>query len=155
MTNRKSGFTLIELMYVVGIMGLLATIGTYITRQAVKNGRITTARGELAVLAASTLRLAWDTGQWPNQNPRNAGGSQEVWDLSTQAAGLAGSDGSFNDWQGPYYRLHRLDPWGQPYFFDPDYSINGVAHPVVGSFGPNKKGRNLYDADDLYVRLDD
>jgi hypothetical protein len=39
------------------------------------------------------------------------------------------------------------------YFFDPDYYIGGVKYPVLGSFGPNKVGKNVYDSDDVYLVL--
>ena len=48
----------------------------------------------------------------------------------------------------------RKDPWGSDYFFDPDYRINGVMWPVVGSFGPNRVGPNQYDSDDIYYIVD-
>jgi len=43
------------------------------------------------------------------------------------------------------------DPWGNNYFFDTDYDVNGVGtRAVVGSYGPNGVGNNLYDSDDIY-----
>ena len=36
-------------------------------------------------------------------------------------------------------------------FLDCDYEIDGVDYVVVGSFGPNKVGMNVYDSDNLYV----
>jgi hypothetical protein len=41
------------------------------------------------------------------------------------------------------------DPWGNDYFLDTDYEINGVDYIVLGSFGPNGVGQNLYDDDDV------
>ena len=63
------------------------------------------------------------------------------------------TDGSFKDWQGPYLPAVPLDPWGSPYFFDPDYMIDGVNMVVVGSLGPNRTGANRYDEDNLYAVL--
>jgi hypothetical protein len=50
-----------------------------------------------------------------------------------------------------------LDPWGHPYFFDTDYDIDpsgGVTNAaVIGSFGPNGVGQNVYDSDNIYIKL--
>jgi len=123
--------------------------------KGVENSRIKNAETDLEMISAAVLQLAWDTGKWPNGLVRTSPGSAEVWDISGDQSGVMGSDGSYNDWKGPYYDGETLDPWGNPYFFDPDYRISGVNQIVVGSFGPNGSGRNLYDNDDIYVRLDD
>ncbi|WP_372847340.1 type II secretion system protein [Pontiella sp.] len=153
--EQQDGFTLVEILIVVAIVGLLASMGSLAIRQSVENGRKKGAEAELQLLSAAVLQMAWDTGKWPNQMARNKGGSTEIWNISGDSSGLFLSDGSYDNWKGPYYNGESLDPWGNPYFFDPDYRINGVNHVVVGSFGPNGKGRNLYDSDDIYVLLDD
>jgi general secretion pathway protein G len=152
---QKNGFTLIEILIVVAIVGLLATMGALSVMTSVNNGRIKGAETELQLLSAAVLQMAWDTGKWPNQRARNNGGSTEIWDISGDSSGLFGAVDSYDNWKGPYYNGESLDPWGNPYFFDPDYRVGGVNHVVVGSFGPNGKGRNLYDSDDVYVLLDD
>ena len=81
-------------------------------------------------------------------------GSAEKWNLNTSNAGLTGTDGTFPDWAGPYISNVPQDPWGNNYFFDPDYQIDGLNYAVLGSFGPNGVGPNLYDADDIYIILD-
>jgi hypothetical protein len=43
------------------------------------------------------------------------------------------------------------DPWGHNYFFDNDYTLDGVTKAVVGSYGPNGVGSNLYDEDDIVI----
>jgi len=153
--KQRTGFTLVEILVVVAIVSLLATLGTLSVSKAMDSSREKTAKTELELLASGILQLAWDTGSWPNKAFRNTPGSTEIWSLGGAAAGLMQTDGSYSEWKGPYYEGSLLDPWGQPYFFDPDYLIKGVNHVVVGSFGPNRIGRNVYDSDDLYVILDD
>lgn len=153
---KKSGFTAIEIAVVTLLIGILAGLGSVAVLRSISNSRCKQAEGELQILATSVLKLAWDTGKWPNGQARNKTSSAEMWNISTAACGLMETDGSYNRWAGPYYEGSVRDPWGNPYFFDPDYRIaDGSICPVVGSFGPNKVGRNLYDADDIYVRLDD
>ena len=152
---KKSGFTLLEIAVVTIILGLLGTLGTLAIMKAVQNARIKNTEAELEILSAAVLQLAWDTGEWPNGQPRNNGGSTEIWDISGSSSGLLDTDGSYNHWKGPYYDGALEDQWGNSYFFDPDYLIGGVNHVVIGSFGPNGRGPNLYDSDDIYVLLDD
>lgn len=152
---KKSGFTLIEIIVVTLIIGLLATLATLAIRKSVRNSRIRNTESELEMLSAAVLQLAWDTGKWPNGRPRNNGGSTEIWDISPDSCGLLGNDGNYDHWKGSYYDGALEDQWGNSYFFDPDYRIDGVDHVVVGSFGPNGVGPNRYDSDDIYVLLDD
>ena len=68
-------------------------------------------------------------------------------------AGIVASDGRFVKWRGPYMKGVPKDPWDQNYFFDPDYTVKGSNRVVVGSFGPNRVGPNVYDGDDVIVLL--
>lgn len=155
MIKRKFGFTLLEMMFAVGILGLLVSLASYGVVTAHRNALIKQAEGELEMIATATLQMAWDTSRWPNKALRNQPGSVEIWNISTASAGLGANDGSYTEWKGPYFVGSSTDPWGNPYFFDPDYRIDGVNRVVVGSFGPNGVGQNVYDDDDIYVLLDD
>jgi len=153
---KKNGFTLVEIVVVVAIVGFLASMAVLAISKGVDNARTKQAETEIEMISAAVLQLAWDTGKWPNGQHRINGGSMEMWDISLPSCGLMDTDGNFNEWKGPYYDGSIEDPWGNPYFFDPDYRVNdGTMHVVVGSFGSNGKGRNLYDSDDIYVLLDD
>jgi len=157
---KKSGFTLVEIAVVTMIIGLLATLGSLAIMRGIQGSRIKNAQAELEIISTAVLQLAWDTGKWPNGQPRIAGGSTEMWDVSEDRCGLLDTDGNYGKWKGPYYDGPIKDPWGNPYFFDPDYrhrEKDGTVRNavVVGSFGPNGSGRNLYDSDDVYVLLDD
>lgn len=146
------GFTLIEIMIVVSIIGLLAGLGSLMLIKSQTDVRTKKAQAELEVISSAVMELAWDTGRYPNQALRTSDdSSEEEWDLTVDSVGLLGTDGNFPNWDGPYLDDVPLDPWGHPYFFDPDYRIGEAEHVVVGSFGPNGIGRNRYDDDDIYV----
>jgi type II secretory pathway pseudopilin PulG len=152
---RKNGFTSIEIAIVTIIIGFLAALGSLAVRRGVETSRIKNTQAELEILGAAVLQLAWDSGQWPNGAVRTTGGSVEIWNVSPASVGLMDTDGSYNNWLGPYYDGNLEDPWGNDYFFDPDYLIDGIDRVVIGSFGPNGVGPNTYDSDDIYVLLDD
>ena len=153
--RNREGFTLLELMICVAVIGILASIAipNYISYR--ERSKIAKALAELHYLSKGVTMLALDTGLWPNKAMAGTiPGSAEKWNLNTSNAGLTGTDGTFPDWAGPYISNVPQDPWGNNYFFDPDYQIDGLNYAVLGSFGPNGVGPNLYDADDIYIILD-
>jgi len=152
-SRNRQAYTLMEIMIVVLIIGLLAVVAFPHFSKSRETARKKQAEMDLEMLSNAMLQLAWDTGKWPSGMARTAAGDPELWDLTTASAGLLQASSDFSEWKGPYVRDIPLDPWGMPYFFDSDYRINGVNKIVVGSFGPNREGRNMYDNDDIYVIL--
>ena len=138
-------------MIVVSIIGLLAAVAMPSIIKARTNARQTIASEDLRVIAGAVDQLAMETGKWPGGITAGQSANPEIWNLTIGAAGIMSSDGRFPRWQGPYIKTLPEDPWGQAYFFDPDYTVNGDTFSVVGSFGPNKGSRNGYDEDDIYV----
>jgi len=156
--NKRKGFTLVELMIVVVIIGVLAAMA--IGRFQSARERVDIAQAKLWVnrIAKAVETLGAETGEWPAHTP--AGyicywGNNEVWDLNSGRAGIVRDDDDepFAEWAGPYMESVPLDPWGNKYFIDTDYYPLGTHKWVaaIGSFGPNGIGRNVYDDDNIYV----
>lgn len=148
--GRGDGFTLVEIMVVVAIIGVLLGIAIPSMIKVRSETRLQIAHNDIRVLSTAIQLLAFDTGKWPGGVPAGMVGNPESWDLRKGSAGLLGNDGRFPNWKGPYIEAIPMDPWGENYFFDPDYSVRRAASlPVLGSFGPNRVGRNVYDSDDV------
>jgi len=145
---------MLEMMIVVLVIGVIVAVALPGTRYVRNKTLDSQARADLELLASGVSRLAWDTGRWPGGLDRSVAGDAETWDLSSSNAGLLTANALFPDWKGPYLSSVPLDPWGSRYFFDPDYRIGVRDYPVVGSFGPNRSGRNIYDEDNIYIRMD-
>jgi len=155
-------FTLIELLVTIAIIGILSGIVIIAAIQARQSAKIGKARAEVRQFYHAITILENDTNEWPgHQTPGVIGtgvsGNEICPDgcsisIFDDGAGLLGSDGFYPNWHGPYLQLREaiLDPWGNEYFFDTDYDIGHNDWAVViGSYGPNGIGNNLYDDDDI------
>ncbi|MEI6971545.1 MAG: type II secretion system protein GspG [bacterium] len=183
--TRKHGFTLVEIMLVVAVIGVLTMIAIPKVISAVNNARYSQAEADLNIISAAINQLMADTGKFPASSTtdlsygiRTAGSkiNEELEDLSAPDAGLlcCNTNRFGTKWQGPYLEKLPLDPWGTPYFLDPDYNVGGsnanakpgavrkgggrgqsllVNRIVVGSYGPNRGTLNTYDSDDIYIIL--
>ena len=150
----RRGFTLLEIMIVVAIIGLLATIAIPSFLKARQQSRMNVARNDLRIISAAIDQLAFDTGQWPGGTLAGVVADAEMYDLNAPDVGLVANSGIFTRWRGPYIEVVEPDPWGNDYWYDPDYKTDDGTKTVLGSYGPNGVGPNLYDADDVYVVLE-
>ncbi|MBI4458179.1 prepilin-type N-terminal cleavage/methylation domain-containing protein [Candidatus Uhrbacteria bacterium] len=165
----KKGFTLVELLVVISIIGVLSTLAIVAFTRARAAAREAKAKGDIKQMALAVGLLFADTGKWPNGCPVESVANPETY-LDTQQAGIrqapaVGDQGGgctwtasdISGWAGPYAKTF-VDPWGSKYYFDPDYvplqncsgQTAGDQAPAIVSFGPNKAGPNVYDCDDLW-----
>ena len=102
MRKRQAGFTLIEMMVVMVIIGLLmALVGPRFIRQEEK-ARVRAARAQIELLGTALDTFRLDIGRYPN--------TQEG------LAALRQRPGGLDRWDGPYLKKDvPLDPWARPY----------------------------------------
>ncbi|HVN88692.1 MAG TPA: type II secretion system major pseudopilin GspG [Candidatus Binataceae bacterium] len=112
-----SGFTLIELMVVILIIGLLATIVVQNLRSATDKAKRVKAQADIAQIKSGLDRYYLDVGSYPSS------------DQGLNAL-VSSPSGNVRDWQGPYLEKIPPDPWGNNYFYQSD----GNSY-VLKSFG--------------------
>jgi general secretion pathway protein G len=99
---RKKGFTLIELMLVVIIIGaLVAMVMPRLTGRS-EQARVTAAKADVQANIATALKMyEIDNGSYPSTEE----GLNALFNKSASA----------NNWNGPYLERRPIDPWGREY----------------------------------------
>lgn len=101
----EDGFTLVELLVVMVILVLLASLVAPRVMGYLGSSRSKTAKVQIESLATSLELFKLDTGRYPT--------SRETLQALVQAPpGIRG-------WNGPYLKKNQvpLDPWGHPYSY--------------------------------------
>lgn len=100
---RPRGFTLLELLVVILIIGLLTGIVAPRFMNQIGRSEVTAARAQIDALDKALQAYRIDMGRYPADNE------------GLQALVQAGS-ADVTRWRGPYLKGQvPLDPWGQPY----------------------------------------
>lgn len=172
--HNDKGFSLVELLVVIGVLAVLSVLITAGTLVARKGSKKAAARTEIQLIKAAIVMLERDTEKWPNGCSPGESANPEVNLNTAQAALLSaptvgdqgdGCEWTAEDvaaWDGPYFQDALVDPWENDYWFDPDYTPyqncadeDTIAQsPAIISFGENGEGLNVYDCDDIFLILD-
>jgi general secretion pathway protein G len=104
-SQRESGFTLLELMIVIAILGLLAFIATPPFLRYLASSKIETARIEVQSLGSALDLYAYENGRYPTSEE----GLQALIDKPAAAT----------HWKGPYLKRAEMinDPWGHIFHY--------------------------------------
>ncbi len=135
-SDRRTGFTLVELMVVIVIIGLLATVVAINVLPSQDRAMTGKARADVATLeqAVETYRL--DNLVFPTTE-------QGLQALVTPPAGLAQPE---RYRQGGYVRRLPEDPWGNPYQYRHP-SVHGGQFDVWSWGADGREGGEGNDAD--------
>ena len=123
-TSSSLGFTLLEMLVVLVIMGLLAALVGPQLLDRVDTSRVTAAETQARMIkgALDTMRL--DIGRYPTKDE-----GLNLLDIPPADERTA------RKWQGPYLvEGLPLDPWGFPYQYNP-VSSNSIAIYSYGADG--------------------
>ncbi len=99
------GFTLVELLVVLIILGLIASIAGPNVMKYLGSSKAKTAKLQLKEIESSLELFFLDTGQYPS--------------ASVGLNALIKNDSTIAGWNGPYFKKAILpdDPWGNAYVY--------------------------------------
>jgi len=123
----EAGFTLLELLVVLAIIGLLGALVGPRLFERLEGSKVTTAQTQVRMLKTSLDTMRLDIGRYPT--------AEEGLDLLVRAP----SEPSLRArWHGPYLEGEvPLDPWGNPYQYSPTgHELNAI---TLFSYGPTGK----------------
>lgn len=129
---KQDGFTLIEIMVVILILGLLATIVVQSLRGAADKAKKTKAQADLAEIKTALDRYYLDNGYYPSTDQG----------LNALVSPPTSGRQAANYESGGYIERLPADPWGNQYFYQSDGNTY-----VLKSFG--KGGSESQDNADV------
>ena len=123
MVKNQKGFTLIELMLVVIIIGALTAMVMPRLAGRTEQAKISAAQADVSANIATALKLyELDNGRYPSTED---GGLQALFT----------KPGNATNWNGPYLEKKPLDPWGKEYQYRApgshrtyDYDLFSLGH---------------------------
>lgn len=135
-SNRRAGFTLLELLLVMAILVVLASLATFSVLNLKRTSLQKTAFMEIKTLEDACKMYKLNVGSFPTQ----------LDDLFTNPSGL-----SRVQWGGPYIEKPIIaDPWQRPYTYSPDDANERV---MITSNGPDGQAGTEDDVPDPATRV--
>ncbi len=101
--NNKKGFTLVELLVVMVIIGLLAALVGPRLFPKLGKGKQAAAKAQIELLGQALDQYRLDTGSYPS---------------TEQGLNALVTNPGVEKWEGPYLKKGLpVDPWGKPYIY--------------------------------------
>lgn len=136
-SNLENGFTLVELIIVLAIIGLIMALVAPRLMEQFDKSKVVTARAQLRSLESALMSMQLDIDRYPS----NAEGLSL---LQRSAADVA------EGWQGPYLAADvPKDPWGRPFIYREPQAPNG--RPAIGTLGSDGSPGGTGTARDIFV----
>ncbi len=106
MRKQQAGFTLMEMIGVVAVIAILASMATPMIFDAIRNARVTAFVEDVNVARTAVARYYEDTGRWPVHIPTDARDGRRTL-VSNSATNPIGG------WNGPYLEMDISNPFDE------------------------------------------
>jgi len=131
---RRAGFTLIEILVVIVVIAILATLVAPNVFRHVGAAKDATAKSQIEMLGAALDAFRLDNSRYPTTDE----GLGALWE--------APRSDQLPNWRGPYLRKAvPLDPWSHPYVYVWPGQANPQGYDLISYGGdgqPNGEGEN-------------
>ncbi len=133
----RRGFTLIEILVVIVVIGILATLVAPNIFQHVGAAKTATAKSQIEMLGSALDAYRLDNGSLSRARSK---GLNALWEMPT-------IDPPAN-WRGPYLRKPvPADPWGAAYLYLSPGQVNPNGYDLLSYGADGKPGGTGEDAD--------
>jgi general secretion pathway protein G len=131
--NAQQGFTLIEILVVVMILGLLISLAAPRLIGRTDDARVVKARADITAIEQALNLYKIDSGTYPTSEQG----------LEALVEPPSGGDSPRNWREGGYLERVPVDPWDGPYL----YAADGRSYVLRSLGADGKEGGEGYDAD--------
>jgi len=164
--NRRGGFTLVELLVVIGIIAILAGLVTPAVMKSLSSSRAAAVKAEIELLNTALMNYKNEYGSFPPSDMRGLWSGRSVNTLHPAYKHLQRIFPRNQEPTGgpasPYYWMAQMSPaqalvfWLQGYFDNPQYPLtNGItlsaATPRAGTATANRNKFFDFDESRLYA----
>ncbi|MGB2810106.1 MAG: type II secretion system major pseudopilin GspG [Sedimentisphaerales bacterium] len=132
----RKGFTMVELMAVLIILGLLATVLVQNFMGSTDKARVITTKANLKILHAAVMQYKMDTGQFPTEEE----GLMALIEPPSEVEDLAEPGG--------YLETTEItkDGWGNEFYYEL-YPESGKSFVIISWGADGEEGGEGYDTD--------
>ena len=135
--EKSRGFTLIEMLVVITVIAILASLVTPMVFRNVGDAKVSAARAQVEVFGLALDAYRLDTDYYPST-------AQGLEALRRQPAGAPAA----RNWRGPYLKKAvPLDPYGRPYVFRSPGESNPETYDLMSLGRDGVPGGTGEDAD--------
>lgn len=132
----EQGFTLIEILVVIAVVSILASLVSPMVFRNVGDAKTSTARAQIEIFALALDSFRLDNDRYPT--------TEEGLSALRQSP-----DGPISSsWRGPYLRKEvPTDPWNRPYVYRSPGTVNPGSYDLLSLGRDGEEGGEGEDAD--------